>query len=61
MISSLSVPMSGRRIGIPTTSVVRAMFSSVCDATWPRLSPVTRARAPVFRAIASVIRAMKRR
>ena len=46
VISSLSMPTSGRRI----SSVGRArqssvMFSSVCDATWPMTSPVTSARA----------------
>ena len=46
---------------MPTTSVTRLRFSSVCDATWPRLSPVTSASAPVRRARASAILAISRR
>ena len=38
-----------------------AMFSSVCEATWPRLSPVASASAPVRRAIASAMRSISRR
>ena len=45
MISSLSVPMSGRKTGRSTAASVARMFSRVCEATWPRLSPVTRAPA----------------
>ena len=38
-----------------------AMLSSVCEATWPRLSPVTSALAPCAAASASAMRTMKRR
>ena len=45
MISSLSEPMSGRNTGSETASFVARMLSSVCEATCPRLSPVTMAFA----------------
>ena len=48
VISSLSIPTSGRSTGIATTSLIAVMFSSVCDATWPTTSPVTSARRPVL-------------
>ncbi len=50
MISSLSIPTSGRRTGSVTTLSIAARFSSVCDATWPTTSPVTSACAPFARA-----------
>ena len=37
------------------------MFSSVWEATWPRLSPVTTARAPWRAAIPSATRSINRR
>ena len=37
------MPTSGRRIGRSSTDAMTDMFSSVCDATWPITSPVTRA------------------
>ena len=56
VISSLSVPMSGRRTGIRAAASIVAMFSSVWEATCPRLSPVASASAPLARAIASAMR-----
>jgi 3-oxoacyl-(acyl-carrier-protein) synthase len=41
--------------------LIAAMFSSVCDATWPTTSPVTSACARAARAIASAIRIIRRR
>src|SRR5207245_500934 len=61
VISSLSMPISGLRMGIVAASSIRAMFESVCEATWPRLSPVVRASAPCFRASASAMRTTSRR
>ena len=61
MISSLSVPTSGRRMGSVATSSTRPMFSRVWEATWPTLSPVTRASAPVRRATPSAMRTISRR
>ena len=61
IISSLSQPISGRKICIFTESLVAARLSSVCDATWPRLSPVTSAFAPSRRAMRSAMRIIKRR
>ena len=55
------MPISGRRMGRAATSSMREMFSRVCDATWPRLSPVASACAPWARASASAIRTMSRR
>ena len=45
VISSLSMPISGRKTGSVTTLPTTARFSSVCDATWPTTSPVTSACA----------------
>ena len=45
-ISCLSTPISGRSTGSVATSSTQAMFSSVCEATCPRLSPVTSALRP---------------
>ena len=35
VISSLSIPTSGRNTGICDAVSITAMLSSVCDATWP--------------------------
>ena len=56
IISCLSIPISGLRIGIETVSLIVFMFSNVCDPTCPRLSPVTKACAPLDNAIFSAIR-----
>src|SRR5215813_7429104 len=61
VISSLSMPISGRRIGRPAAPSMHARLESVCEATWPRLSPVTRAAAPAARARRSAMRIMSRR
>ena len=61
MISFLSMPMSGRSTGTVAAASTAATFSSVCDATWPRLSPVTSARAFSRRAISSATRTIMRR
>ena len=53
VISSLSMPMSGLNTGSVDTEPMVAMFSSVCDATWPMTSPVTSAPACAVCAIAS--------
>ena len=45
VISSLSIPISGRKSGSVATLPTTARFSSVCDATWPTTSPVTSACA----------------
>ena len=45
MISVLSRPISGRRIGSLTASSSAVMFASVWLATWPSESPVTSASA----------------
>jgi hypothetical protein len=55
------MPISGLRIGMPAASSIRAMFERVCDATWPRLSPVVSAAAPCFLASASAMRTMSLR
>ena len=47
--------------GIWTTAPVTAMASMVWEATWPRLSPVIRQPLSRERAMASVMRTMKRR
>ena len=41
MISTLSIPMSGRRSGKVSASSMTVRFSGVCEATCPKLSPVT--------------------
>src|SRR5207237_562022 len=61
MISTLSVPTSGRSRGRVATAPTAAMFSSVWEATWPRLSPVTTARAPWRAASPSATRSISRR
>ncbi len=61
VISSLSMPTSGRSTGPPAAASITDMLSRVCEATWPRLSPVTRAFAFLRAASASAMRTMKRR
>ena len=61
MISTLSMPMRGRRMGISTAFSVTARDAMVWLATWPRDSPVTRAWQPCWRATAWARRIMKRR
>ena len=41
MISSLSMPTSGRTVSSGVEASTTARLSSVCDATWPTTSPVT--------------------
>lgn len=60
-ISSLSMPMSGWKMGRSTQAPVTAMASMVCEATWPRFSPVTRQPQPWSRAMRSAIFIMNRR
>ena len=55
------MPISGRSTGSVAAASITARFGSVCDATCPRLSPVTSASAPVARAIASAMRNIIRR
>ena len=61
VISILSVPISGRSTGTVAAASMAAMFSSVWEATWPRLSPVVSASAPVWWAMASAMRTIRRR
>ena len=61
MISFLSIPTSGRMTGNAAAFSITAMFSSVCEATCPRLSPVTSTVACERSASALAIRSMKRR
>ena len=61
MISTLSVPIRGRRTGSFVTSSVTPSALMVWLATCPRDSPVTSAEAWDFRATASASRIMKRR
>jgi len=60
-ISRLSEPMSGRSTGRVATASMTPTLSSVCDATWPRLSPVTSALAPSNSAIRSATLTMNLR
>ena len=46
MVSSLSWPRHGRRIGIVVAAPMTPRFSSVCDATCASASPVASALAP---------------
>lgn len=48
MISVLSRPISGLRIGTSRPCCSARMFVSVCDATWPMESPMTTPEAPIF-------------
>ena len=52
-ISILSAPISGRNTGIRAAASTATRFRSVCDATCPRLSPVSSASARSRRAISS--------
>jgi hypothetical protein len=61
VISSLSIPISGRSTGPVATSSMRTRLVSVWEATCPRLSPVVRAWAPICRARISAIRTIMRR
>ena len=61
MISSLSMPTSGRNTVSCAAVSITVMLSSVCDATWPITSPVTSARARTWRAMRSAIRSIIRR
>ena len=61
MISTLSMPIRGRSTGREVTSSVTPRASMVWLATWPRDSPVTRAPALAFLAMASAMRIMNRR
>ena len=45
MISCLSSPASGRNSGMGEAAPTATIFCSVCEATCPRLSPVTMASA----------------
>ena len=61
MISVLSRPMSGRRIGSVTASSSAVMLVSVWLLTWPSESPVTSAAARSRRASASPVLSISRR
>ena len=61
VISPLSMPISGRRTGSVAAASMTARLPSVCDATCPRLSPVTSASARAPRASASAMRSIMRR
>ena len=61
-ISSLSMPMTGRKTGsVWHTAFVTAMAGMVWLATWPRLSPVMRPPHSYWMASFSAMRIMKRR
>ena len=61
MISVLSQPISGRRIGSPVASSSAVMLVSVWLLTCPRESPVTSAEACSRRARTSPVASMRRR
>ncbi len=61
MISVLSQPSSGRRIGRDTASSRAVMFGSVWLETWPRESPVTSAALSSRFASASAVFSISRR
>ena len=61
VISLLSMPTNGRSTGSAAASPITARLASVCEATCPRLSPVTSASAPARRASASAMRSIMRR
>ena len=61
MISVLSIPMSGRRIGRSCAASVHCKALTVWLATCARLSPVTSASQPCFLAITFAMRIMLRR
>ena len=48
MISFLSMPTSGRSTSVDVAAAIVCMFSSVCDETCPRLSPVTSDARPAL-------------
>ena len=60
-ISSLSMAITGRKMGRFAASSVEAMASAVWLATCPRHSPVTRHLAPTRSATRSAQRIMNRR
>ena len=51
MISGLLYPIKGRNIGNFVPALIAVIFCIVCELTWPKLSPVRRARAFSFKAI----------
>ena len=55
------MPTTGRSTGMSTTWPVTVMASMVWLATWPRLSPVTKALAPQRLATRWAMRIMNRR
>ena len=61
MISSLSRPISGRRMGSVTASSSAVRLVSVWLLTWPSESPVTSAAAPRRRASTSPVLSIRRR
>jgi hypothetical protein len=61
MISALSQPISGRRIGSVTASSSAVMLASVWLLTWPSESPVISAVPPRRRASASPVLSISRR
>ena len=61
MISSLSMPITGRSTGMSQASLVQAMAWMVWLATWPTLSPVISASHSFWRATRQAIFIMYRR
>ena len=61
MVSVLSQPISGRRIGSDTASSRAAMFGSVWLDTWPSESPVTSAPALTCDAKTAAVFSISRR
>ncbi len=61
MISVLSQPSSGRRMGRLTASSRAVMFGKVWLETWPRESPVISAEALSRRASAAAVLSISRR
>ena len=61
VISVLSMPMHGRRMGRPCAASVQARAISVWLATWARLSPVMMAFACSFSHRIFAMRSMLRR
>ena len=55
------MPISGLNTGMSVTFSVHIMASSVWEATWPMLSPVTRQLQRSFSATFAAMRIMKRR
>ena len=54
------MPMSGLMTGKFNPMFSDTMFLSVCDATWPRESPMTMASAPSILASSLAVRCMTR-